>query len=237
MSSTSSQEGLASKGPVALICVVEDDLEIGSQLRDVLEANSYRVTWCTNGAAALQTMAKESPDLVLLDAVLPDMSGFSLCREFRESRKDTPVIFVTASDNEIDIVMGLDSGACDYVTKPFTIDVLLARIRAHLRPLDLAQRTLPVMHKGITISPDSMSVTCDGKPIDLRLREVELLLYLCRSAGRVLTRRELFAEIWDVRWANSSKTLDMHIHALRRKLGDSVNITTMRGVGYRLETE
>jgi DNA-binding response OmpR family regulator len=121
------------------------------------------------------------------------------------------------------------------VTKPFSSEVLLARIRAHLRQVTVKPDSAPVIHRNIVVSPASITVTCHGTPVDLRLREFELLLYLCRTAGRVVTRRELFAEIWDVTWANHSKTLDMHIHALRQKLGDEIHISTIRGVGYRLE--
>jgi two-component system, OmpR family, response regulator RegX3 len=221
--------------PAATILLVEDDIEIGGQLRRTLEMNNYRVRWCVTAESALKAMSEQKPDLVLLDIGLPDMDGFALCRELQSLRQEMPIVMVTAADSDIDVVMGLDSGACDYVTKPFTSEVLLARIRAHLRQITGKPDCAPVVHRNIVVSPDSITVMCHGAPIDLRLREFELLLYLCRAEGRVVTRRELFAEIWEVRWVNHSKTLDMHIHALRQKLGDEIHISTVRGVGYRLE--
>ena len=146
------------------------------------------------------------------------------------------MIIVTARGSDIDVVVGLDSGAVDYVVKPFSLDVLLARVRAHLRgsrPVDLAA---PLAVGELVVSPASHAVIWKGETINLRNREFDLLVYLCRHAGQVVTRRELFAEIWDVRWENSSKTLDMHIHALRTKVGAAIEITTIRGVGYRLES-
>jgi two-component system, OmpR family, response regulator RegX3 len=220
---------------LSTIFLVEDDTEIGDQLRTILEANGYQVRWCVTGFSALHAMKEHTPDLVLLDIGLPDMDGFALCREMRATRKDLPIIMVTAADSDIDVVMGLDSGANDYVTKPFSGEILLARIRAHLRETDGQPRSAPLHHRNIVVSQDSMSATCNGVLVDLRLRELELLMYLCRTAGRIVTRRELFAEIWDVTWTNHSKTLDMHIHALRRKFGEELHISTIRGVGYRLE--
>jgi DNA-binding response OmpR family regulator len=220
---------------LSTIYLVEDDPEIGAQLQTILEANGYQVTWCRTGFSALHAMTEQTPDLVLLDIGLPDMDGFALCREMRVSRKDVPIIMVTAADSDIDVVMGLDSGANDYVTKPFSGEILLARIRAHLRDTDARPGSAPLLHRNIVVSPDSMTATCNGVLVDLRLRELELLMFLCRTAGRIVTRKELFAEIWDVTWTNHSKTLDMHIHALRRKFGDELHISTIRGVGYRLE--
>jgi DNA-binding response OmpR family regulator len=232
---TMTSRGGARLEPDATILLVEDDVEIGGQMCMSLETNNYRARWCVTGLSALRAMDEHKPDLILLDVGLPDMDGFALCRELRALRKEMPIVIVTAADSDIDVVMGLDSGASDYVTKPFTSEVLLARIRAHLRQVTLRPDTTNVIHHNLVVSPDSITVTCHGTLVDLRLREFELLLYLCRTAGRVVTRRELFAEIWDVRWANHSKTLDMHIHALRSKLGDEIHISTIRGVGYRLE--
>jgi two-component system, OmpR family, response regulator RegX3 len=232
---TMTSRGGARVEPDAVILLVEDDVEIGGQLCSTLESNNYRVRWCVTGLSTLRAMDEQKPDLILLDVGLPDMDGFALCRELRYLRKEMPIVMVTAADSDIDVVMGLDSGASDYVTKPFTSEILLARIRAHLRHVTVKPDSSPVIHRNIVVSPASITVTCHGALVDLRLREFELLLYLCRTVGRVVTRRELFAEIWDVKWANHSKTLDMHIHALRQKLGDEIHISTIRGVGYRLE--
>ena len=232
---TMTSGGGAQVVPDATILLVEDDVEIGGQLCRTLETNNYRVRWCVTGGSTLRAMDEQKPDLILLDIGLPDMDGFALCRELQSLCRQMPIVMVTAADSDIDVVMGLDSGACDYVTKPFTSEVLLARIRAHLRQVTVKPDAAPVIHRNIVVYPDSITVTASGTLVDLRLREFELLLYLCRAAGRVVTRRELFAEIWEVKWVNHSKTLDMHIHALRQKLGDEIHISTIRGVGYRLE--
>jgi DNA-binding response OmpR family regulator len=173
------------------------------------------------------------PDLVLLDAGLPDVDGFTLCRWLREQHRDLPIVLVTARDAEIDIVVGLDAGASDYVTKPFSMNVLLARVRAHLRATAVSPDEA-VEVGALRVDPAAYVATVDGEPVDLRRREFELLALLCREAGRVVTRERLLAEVWDLHWETSTKTLDMHVMALRRKLGDAIEIATVRGVGYRL---
>jgi DNA-binding response OmpR family regulator len=170
---------------------------------------------------------------VLLDAGLPDVDGFALCRVLRSQNSGLPIILVTARDADIDIVVGLDSGADDYVTKPFTMAVLIARVRAQLRGSDCIDPDAPIELGELCINPAAYTATISGVPVDLRPREFELLVYLARNAGRVLTRDRLLADVWDVHWESSSKTLDMHLLALRRKLGSSVEIVTVRGVGYR----
>jgi DNA-binding response OmpR family regulator len=216
------------------VMIVEDDTSIGSSLRDALAGAGYRVTWQTNGADATVALESTVPDLVLLDAGLPDVDGFSLCRWMREQHRELPIILVTARDAEIDIVVGLDAGATDYVTKPFSMSVLLARIRAHLRGLDEIDPSAPIVLGALTVDPGAYVATLDGSSLDLRPREFELLAYMARHAGRVVTRERLLSDIWDLHWDSSTKTVDMHIVALRRKLGDSVEIVTVRGVGYRL---
>jgi DNA-binding response OmpR family regulator len=175
-------------------------------------------------------------DLILLDIGLPDVDGMVLCREVSKEKPDLPIIIITARGSDIDVVVGLDGGAVDYLAKPFALEVLLARVRAHLRCPRSVDVAAPLVVGELVVSPASHEVTWKGQAIALRNREFDLLLYLCRHVGQVVTRRELFAEIWDVRWANSSKTLDMHIHALRFKIGAAIEITTIRGLGYRLET-
>lgn len=221
---------------VSRLLVVEDDESFGNSVVAALVANGYE-TVLTRTSAGARVMLKDTRlDLVLLDLGLPDTDGFAFCREISTHQPDLPVIIVTARGSDIDVVVGLDSGAVDYVVKPFSLDVLLARVRAHLRgsrPVDLAA---PLAVGELVVSPASHAVIWKGETINLRNREFDLLVYLCRHAGQVVTRRELFAEIWDVRWENSSKTLDMHIHALRTKVGAAIEITTIRGVGYRLES-
>ncbi|MEY2445585.1 MAG: hypothetical protein QOC57_1711 [Ilumatobacteraceae bacterium] len=217
------------------VLVVEDDEAIGRAVTLSLDSHGYQAEWCGTGAAAQSAVDRATPDLVLLDAGLPDIDGFALCRSMREQHRDMPIVLVTARDAEIDIVVGLDAGANDYVTKPFSMNVLLARVRAHLRSVEADDADAMLEVGPVRVDPAGYGVTVDGRPIDLRPREFELLLLLCRQAGRVVTRERLLAEVWDLHWDSSTKTLDMHVMALRRKFGDAIDIATVRGVGYRLD--
>jgi DNA-binding response OmpR family regulator len=216
------------------VLVVEDDGSIGRAVRDALQSHGYLVDWCTDGASAATAIENAIPDLVLLDAGLPDIDGFTLCRWLRQQHRDLPIVLVTARDSEIDMVVGLDAGASDYVTKPFSMNVLLARVRAHLRNVEITDPNSPIEIGALRVDPAAYVVTVDGRPVDVRRREFQLLLLLCREAGRVVTRERLLADVWDLHWETSTKTLEMHVLALRRKLGDAVEIATVRGVGYRL---
>ena len=218
------------------VLVVEDDEAIGQAVTSSLESHGYEVEWCTSGVAAQSVVEQAPPDLVLLDAGLPDIDGFTLCRRLRELHRDLPIVLVTARDAEIDIVVGLDAGASDYVTKPFSMNVLLARVRAHLRNSDTDDASAPLDFGVLCVDPVGYGVTVDGRSVNLRPREFELLLLLCRQVGRVVTRERLLAEVWDLHWDSSTKTLEMHVMALRRKLGEAIDISTVRGIGYRLDT-
>lgn len=216
------------------VVIVEDDAVIGQVVLDALTAEGYLAEWCIDGREATAAVNREVPDLVLLDLSLPDIDGFSLCRLIREQHRNLPIVVVTARDGDIDVVVGLDAGASDYVTKPFTMSVLLARIRAHLRAKEGADSDVSWQVGALHVDPSTFVAKVDGEPIELRRREFELLAVLCREAGRVVTRERLLAEVWDLHWESSTKTLDMHVLALRRKLGEVVEIVTVRGVGYRL---
>ncbi len=218
------------------VVVVEDDPSIGRAVADSLTAHGYLVEWCVDGAAATAALEREPADLVLLDAGLPDVDGFTLCRWMRQLHRDLPIVIVTARDSEIDIVVGLDAGANDYVTKPFSMNVLLARVRAHLRANEPDAINAAISVGTVQVDPGAYTTTVAGAPVDLRRKEFELLVLLCREAGRVVTRERLMSDVWDVHWDSSTKTLDMHVMALRRKLGDAIEIATVRGVGYRLES-
>jgi DNA-binding response OmpR family regulator len=220
--------------PEARILVVEDDRGIGEGLRDGLTGNGYQVEWYRTGLAAKEMFDVFEPDLVVLDIGLPDTDGFSLCRWMRQQRQDLPIVLVTARDAEIDVIVGLDAGATDYVTKPFSLNVLLARIRAHLRTIDVSPTSA---YRIGTVDVDLVAhtVRIAGVAVELRLREFELLAYLAARIGQVVTRDQLLADVWDTHWATNSKTVDMHVMALRRKLAPAIEITAIRGLGYRLE--
>jgi len=215
--------------------MVEDDAAIAETVRGALAGRGYEVRWASDGRRATEELETRVHDLVLLDAGLPDVDGFSLCRWIRDLNPLLPVIIVTARDADIDVVVGLDAGANDYVTKPFATSVLLARVRAHLRTAAMGDPEAPIEIGRLRVDRAAYLAWIDGEPIELRPKEFELLTALAREAGRVVTRERLLSDVWDMHWATSTKTLDMHVHALRRKLGDGTEISTVRGVGYRLE--
>jgi DNA-binding response OmpR family regulator len=223
---------------VSSLLLVEDDVAIGTALGDVLTTHGHTVEWCDTAHSALASFEARTPDLVLLDAELPDIDGFTVCRWFRSQQPQLPIVMVTARDSDVHIVVGLDAGASDYVTKPFSTPVLLARIRAHLRT-SISDTTRALVFGELTVDPGAHRVLLDGTDVELRPKEFELLLLLTREAGKVVTRDRILRDVWDLHWDSSSKTLDMHIHALRRKLGDDADqprwISTIRGVGYRFE--
>lgn len=218
------------------VVVVEDDPEIGASVAAALVAHGYRADLFTDGSSASASLETTCPDLVLLDVGLPDIDGITLCRWLRDTYRNLPIVLLTARDSEIDTVVGLDAGATDYVTKPFSMTVLLARLRAHLRsaaPEGGGDGPFEVGSLGV--DPAGYVARIEGESVELRPREFELLVLLGRESGRVVTRERILAEVWDQHWESSSKTLDMHVMALRKKLGDAIEITTVRGIGYRLD--
>ena len=223
------------------ILIVEDDAAIGRGLCTALEGQGYEVTWCERGLDALTEAAHTPFELVLLDLGLPDLDGVEVCRRLRGSGSRPTIVMLTARAEEADVVAGLDAGADDYLTKPFRLAELLARVRAHVRrdhgATDDGNADGPLTIGPLTIDTDARRVVVDGHEIDLRPKEFDLLALLANEAGRALTRERIMSDVWDEHWFGSTKTLDMHISGLRRKLGDPapVTITTLRGVGYRLE--
>jgi DNA-binding response OmpR family regulator len=220
------------------LLVVEDDEAIGRSLVQALRGQQFDVEWARTGRDGLR-LAASVTDLVLLDLGLPDIDGLEVCRALRERYPSVDIIVVTARTEEIDIVLGLDAGADDYVTKPFRLAELLARIRARVRRQQLEQPdSLDV--GGLHIDLAARRCTRNGVELELRAREFELLATLAADAGRVVSRRRLLVDVWDRHPDSTSKTLDMHISALRRKVdtpGEPSLITTVRGVGYRFEGE
>lgn len=224
----------------AVIIVVEDDIGIGSGLVRLLEAEGYRPLWCQTASEGRDRLAAGA-DLLLLDLTLPDGDGLDLCRQAHQAQPGLPIVMLTARSTETDVVLGLDAGAVDYLVKPFRLAELLARLRAHLRS---ATRPHPaegdILEVGdVRVDVDGRRAFVAGEEVPLRPKEFDLLVLLLRHAGRAVTRSVAMTEVWDEHWYGSTKTLDVHIAALRQRLGETdvaaSRITTLRGVGYRYE--
>lgn len=223
----------------APILVVEDDAPIGRALTGALESQGYEVDWVTAGREALARASEHRPALVLLDLGLPDLDGVEVCRRLRAEDASVPIVILTARHAEVDVVLGLDAGADDYVTKPFRLAELLARVRAHLRRPRQAETNGRLIVGDVEVDRDARRAWAGGRELDLRAKEFDLLAFLVEEAGSAVTRERIMTAVWDEHWFGSTKTLDMHVSALRRKLDESANeasrITTLRGVGYRFE--
>ena len=213
------------------ILVVEDEDAIAEPLVNGLRREGFEVSRVATGAAALEAPAS---DLVLLDLRLPDLDGFDVCRRLRE-RSRVPIIVVTARGEEADRVVGLELGADDYVVKPYGLRELIARIRAVSRRAAAAGTNgEPLRVGGLEVDERARQVSLDGRRLELTPKEFELLAALARDPGAAVSRQRLLADVWQTTWYGSAKTIDVHIAALRKKLGDPQWIETMRGVGFRL---
>ena len=222
------------------ILIVEDEPALSEPLAYLLTREGYETTVVADGAAALTTFDQSGADLVLLDLMLPGLPGTEVCRELRQ-RSSVPIIMLTAKDSEVDIVVGLELGADDYVTKPYSTRELLARIRAVLRrQTDDGDLDDSVLTAGpVRMDVDKHQVTVDGREIAMPLKEFELLELLLRNAGRVLTRGQLIDRVWGADYFGDTKTLDVHVKRIRSKIEpDPSNprmLVTVRGLGYRFE--
>jgi two-component system, OmpR family, response regulator RegX3 len=225
------------------ILLVEDEPAIAEPLAETLTREGFHLEVAGTAAAAVDAASRLRPDLILLDLMLPDGSGFDVCREVRRDSQ-VPIIMLTARGDEADRVIGLELGADDYVVKPFSAREVTARVRAVLRRTAAAaappaagdDANAPVEAVDVRLDPATRSVTKAGAPVDVTRKEFDLLALLMRSAGSVVTRERLIDEVWDVNWFGSTKTLDVHISGLRKKLGDDSAaprfIHTVRGVGF-----
>ena len=234
-----SSDGCRTVEPVSgeRILIVEDDERIGSTLLRALQGNAYSAHWARTGRAAISEAATTRPDLVILDLGLPDIDGLDVCRHIHELDSSIEIVMLTARDEELDIVVGLDAGAIDYITKPFKLAELLARIRAQFRR-SATQPLSRTTFDDLTIDFLARRLWIGGSEVVLRAKEFDLLARLLADVGHAVTRETLMADVWDEHWFGSTKTLDFHISALRRKIdrpATDSRVTTLRGIGYRYE--
>ncbi|MDL9945177.1 response regulator transcription factor [Gordonia sp. ABSL11-1] len=224
------------------VLIVEDEESLADPLAFLLRKEGFEASVVNDGAQALSAFDRVSPDIVLLDLMLPGMSGTEICKSLRQ-RSGVPVIMVTARDSEIDKVVGLELGADDYVTKPYSARELIARIRAVLRRGgDAAEEELAigVLEEGpVRMDVERHTVAVNGDAITLPLKEFDLLEYLLRNSGRVLTRGQLIDRVWGADYVGDTKTLDVHVKRLRSKIepdpGNPKHLVTVRGLGYKYE--
>lgn len=224
------------------VLIIEDEESFRDVLSFMLEREGYDVTVAADGAQGLREFEARQPDLVLLDLMLPEVSGTEVCRTIR-ARSSVPIIMLTAKDSEVDKVVGLEIGADDYVTKPFSTPELLARVRAVLRRgaggREQDSDTGELVAGPVRIDVDRHEVTVAGARVALPLKEFELLELLVRNAGRVLTRAQLMDRVWGADYFGDGKTLDVHIKRIRAKIepdpANPIHLTTVRGLGYRFE--
>jgi DNA-binding response OmpR family regulator len=225
--------------PSRTVLVVDDEPTLVATLRYNLEREGYKVVAAIDGEEALALARSERPDLMILDLMLPSVDGFEVCRILRREMS-LPILMLTARTAEVDKVVGLEIGADDYVTKPFSTRELLARVRALLR------RTVPSGDEDESITSGNLrvdlkrrEVTKDGTVLDLKPKEMELLIFFMRNRGRAFTREQLLREVWGYDFYGDSRTVDVHVSWLRQKIeevpGKPVRILTVRGVGYRFE--
>ena len=223
------------------VLLVEDEPSITEPLAEALGREGFDTQVAGTVAESLELAARVDPDLVLLDVMLPDGSGYDVCRELRR-RSQVPIIMLTARGEEADRIIGLELGADDYVVKPFSAREVVARIRAVLRRTEAPTQPdeKPIEIGEVRLDPAKREVKKDGEALELSRKEFELLRLLMQNAGSVVTREQAFEEVWETTWFGSTKTLDVHISGLRRKLGDDSSeprfLHTIRGVGFRFSS-
>jgi DNA-binding response OmpR family regulator len=217
------------------IVVVDDEPNIADLVGMYLEREGYRVLKAATGDDGLQAFHEHRPRLMVLDVGLPDIDGLELCKRIRLTSQ-VPVIFLTARDGEVDRVLGLELGADDYLTKPFSPAELVARVKAVLRRVDGAPAPELVQVGRVTIDAGRREIRVDDAPVELTTKEFDLLRFLAERTGLALSRQQILDGVWGYDWFGDARTVDVHIAQVRKKLGDAIDIRTVRGVGYRLES-
>jgi len=226
---------------MTMVLVIEDEESFRDALQFMLSREGFDVILAPNGAEGMKLFDAKNPDIVLLDLMLPEVSGTEVCKYIR-SKSSTPVIMLTAKDTEIDKVVGLELGADDYVTKPFSTRELLARIKAVMRRGgEFEVDSIGTIELGpVRMDVERHALTVDGNAVSIPLKEFELLEFLMRNSGRVLTRGQLMDRVWGSNYVGDGKTLDVHIKRIRSKIepepDNPVYLTTVRGLGYRFES-
>jgi DNA-binding response OmpR family regulator len=213
---------------VTRILVAEDDLEIAGPLVRTLQGGGYSVALVGDGLSALEKAKSTKPDMIVLD-------GLDVCRNLRAQKLDMPILILTARTSELDLVVGLDAGADDYIMKPFKSYELLARLRALMRRVD-GHDVTELIGNGIVLDTEARTCTCNDVEVSLTSTEYQLLELLMRNSGRVISRQQILRDVWNTDWSGSTKNLDMHVSALRRKLGEEgEHVSTIRGLGFRFD--
>ena len=229
---------------MARILVVEDDRSLAETLSYNLRNEGYEATIARTGLEAITLARAHEPDLVLLDVMLPEIDGFEVCRAIRAA-SPVPIVMITARDDEVDRILGLEMGADDYVVKPFSLRELLARVRAHLRRVELSSRERDLEEvlqvDRIRVDVRSRSVERDGYPVHLLPREFDLLLHLMRNRGIVLSRNQILEKVWGPDYLGDARTVDVHVRRLRMKIepnpDDPTYVRTIYGIGYTFRAE
>jgi two-component system, OmpR family, response regulator len=217
------------------IVVVDDEANIADLVDLYLAREGFRVLQAADGEAGLRAVRDHRPRLVVLDVGLPDLDGLEVCKRIRATSQ-IPIIFLTARDGEVDRVLGLELGADDYLTKPFSPAELVARVKAVLRRTDGSPAPEVLQAGRATVDVGRREVRVDDEPVELTTKELDLLRYLAERPGLALSRQQILDGVWGYDWFGDARTVDVHIAQVRKKLGDAVTIKTVRGVGYRLES-
>lgn len=220
------------------LLLVEDDERISQPLVRLLQHEGFEVAHVALGREAVTEVDRRAPELVVLDLTLPDIDGLEVCRLLRAGHPGLPIVMLTARDEEVDVIVGLDAGADDYIAKPFRVGELVARLRARLRVAATAGSSTG-HDAGLRLDVAARRAWIDGDEMTLTPREFDLLAYLDAHRGVTVRREQIMSDVWDEHWWGSTRTLDTHVASLRRKLGDVSDppqlLTTVRGVGFRLE--